>query len=41
VSHDFDMGDWAPDKVRHVAGKTVYYWTVPAHANAAARSSVH
>jgi SAM-dependent methyltransferase len=41
VSHDFDMGDWAPDKVRQVAGKTVYYWTVPAHENAAARSSVH
>jgi hypothetical protein len=40
VSHDFDMGDWAPDKVRQVAGKTVYYWTVPAHANAAARSPV-
>lgn len=41
VSHDFDMGDWTPDKVRQVAGKTVYFWTVPEHGNGAARSSVH
>lgn len=41
VSHDFDMGDWTPDKVRQVAGKTVYYWTVPERGNGAARSSVH
>jgi SAM-dependent methyltransferase len=39
VSHDFDMGDWTPDKVRQVAGKTVYYWTVPEHGKTA-RSSV-
>jgi SAM-dependent methyltransferase len=37
VSHDFDMGDWKPDQVRRVAGKTVYYWTVPAHAHTAAQ----
>lgn len=41
VSHDFDMGDWTPDKVRQVAGKTVYYWTVPERGNGPARSSVH
>jgi len=29
VSHDFDMGDWAPEKTVQVDGKTVYYWTVP------------
>jgi SAM-dependent methyltransferase len=29
VSHDFSMGDWKPEKVLQVAGKTVYYWTVP------------
>jgi SAM-dependent methyltransferase len=30
VSHAYDMGDWAPDQTAHVAGKTVYAWTVPA-----------
>jgi ribosomal protein L11 methylase PrmA len=29
VSHDFSMGDWKPDRVVQVAGKTVYFWTVP------------
>ena len=29
LSHDFDMGDWKPDRVREVLGKTVYFWTVP------------
>jgi SAM-dependent methyltransferase len=29
VSHAFDMGDWKPEKTAHVAGKTVYAWTVP------------
>jgi len=29
VSHSFDMGDWKPDKVEKVDGKTVYMWTVP------------
>jgi tRNA G37 N-methylase Trm5 len=33
VSHAFDMGDWAPDKVIKVQGnqteRTVYYWVVP------------
>ncbi len=32
VSHAFDMGDWKPDRVEHVDGKTVYLWTVPQHA---------
>ena len=30
VSHDFDMGDWAPEKTVEVDGKTVYFWTIPA-----------
>jgi precorrin-6B methylase 2 len=30
VSHAFDMGDWSPDKVERVNGRTVYLWTVPA-----------
>jgi hypothetical protein len=29
VSHDFSMGDWKPDQELRVAGKTVYFWTVP------------
>ncbi|HEY9761853.1 MAG TPA: class I SAM-dependent methyltransferase [Trichocoleus sp.] len=29
VSHAFDMGEWKPDQVVEVAGKTVYYWVVP------------
>jgi SAM-dependent methyltransferase len=29
VSHDFDMGDWAPEETIEVDGKTVYLWTVP------------
>ena len=29
VSHAFDMGDWKPDKVERVNGRTVYLWTIP------------
>ena len=29
VSHDFDMGDWQPEQVVEVDGRTVYYWVVP------------
>ena len=29
VSHDFDMGDWAPEQTLSVDGKTVYLWTIP------------
>lgn len=29
VSHAFDMGDWEPQKVEQVNGRTVYYWVVP------------
>ncbi len=29
VSHAFDMGDWKPEKVVEVDGRTVYYWVVP------------
>jgi len=29
VSHDFDMGDWAPEKTVEADGKTVYFWTIP------------
>ncbi|HJS37262.1 MAG TPA: methyltransferase domain-containing protein [Burkholderiales bacterium] len=29
VSHQFDMGDWKPDKTLETGGATVYLWTVP------------
>ena len=36
VSHDFDMGDWAPEKEIHMEvedrSHTVYFWTIPAKA---------
>jgi cyclopropane fatty-acyl-phospholipid synthase-like methyltransferase len=30
VSHAFDMGDWKPNKVEQVNGRTVYLWIIPA-----------
>ena len=32
VSHQFDMGDWRPDKKLESNGRTVYFWTIPAPA---------
>ncbi|MGV2496933.1 SAM-dependent methyltransferase [Pelagerythrobacter aerophilus] len=29
VSHDFNMGDWAPEERRVVANRPVFKWTVP------------
>ncbi len=32
VSHDFDMGDWKPDRVMQIQTKeesTLYYWVIP------------
>jgi tRNA G37 N-methylase Trm5 len=29
VSHSFDMGDWKPDKVERIEGRTIYLWTIP------------
>ncbi len=34
VSHQFDMGDWEPDKKVNVDWRTVYLWTVTAQAKA-------
>ena len=28
VSHDFRMGDWAPERTEQVGGATVYRWTI-------------
>jgi SAM-dependent methyltransferase len=30
VSHDFDMGEWKPEKTVSLEGHTIYFWTVPA-----------
>ncbi len=30
VSHQFDMGDWKPEKTIELSGRTIYFWTVPA-----------
>ena len=29
VSHAFDMGNWEPEEVVEVDGRTIYYWTIP------------
>ena len=29
VSHQFDMGDWKPDKTLETNGRTVYLWVIP------------
>ncbi|MBS1215784.1 MAG: SAM-dependent methyltransferase [Proteobacteria bacterium] len=29
VSHQFDMGDWKPEREATVAGRKIYLWTVP------------
>lgn len=29
VSHQFDMGDWRPEKKLEMEGRTIYFWTVP------------
>ncbi len=29
VSHQFDMGDWKPEKKLEMEGRTIYFWTVP------------
>lgn len=29
VSHAFDMGNWEPEQVVQVEGRTIYYWVVP------------
>jgi len=29
VSHAFDMGDWKPDRIERIEGRTLYLWTIP------------
>ena len=37
VSHQFDMGDWKPEKKIDLNGRTIYFWTVPAQKKPAAK----
>ncbi len=30
VSHAFDMGEWRPDRIEKIDGRTIYLWYVPA-----------
>src|SRR5512133_1071904 len=30
VSHDFDMGEWKPEKTVEKEGHKIYFWTIPA-----------
>jgi hypothetical protein len=32
VSHQFEMGQWKPEKVVELSGRTIYFWTVPPRA---------
>jgi len=34
VSHQFDMGEWKPDKTVNMDWRTLYLWTVTEHAKA-------
>ena len=37
VSHDFDMGDWKPEKQIELDEHTIYLWIIPANAASQAR----
>jgi tRNA G37 N-methylase Trm5 len=39
VSHQFDMGDWKPEKTIELNGRTIYYWTVPARKEPAKKAA--
>jgi len=32
VSHQFPMGDWAPERTLDIGGRRIYLWTVPKRA---------
>ena len=31
VSHNFDMGEWKPEKTVQLLGSTIYLWVIPAN----------
>ncbi len=41
VSHAFDMGDWKPQQVQEVDGRTIYLWVVPENVKAVSRSGYY
>ena len=30
VSHQFEMGDWKPERTETIDSRTIYFWTIPA-----------
>ena len=32
VSHQFEMGNWKPEKTVELNGRTIYFWTIPPRA---------
>lgn len=38
VSHNYDMGDWKPERVEQINGSTIYLWTVPEKVSENSRS---
>jgi SAM-dependent methyltransferase len=40
VSNTFDMGEWEPDNIGQVAGKTFYHWVIPANVAGTWRWSI-
>ena len=36
VSHQFDMGDWPPEKKLESNGRVVYFWTIPGRKKSSA-----
>ncbi len=40
VSHQFDMGDWVPEKKLESNGRTVYFWTIPKNGKPARKKPI-
>lgn len=41
VSHQFDMGDWVPEKKLESNGRTVYFWTIPKGGKPARKKPIY
>jgi tRNA G37 N-methylase Trm5 len=37
VSHQFEMGDWKPEKTVELNGRRIYFWTIPARPDKKAK----
>ncbi len=40
VSHDFDMGEWKPDRTIDLAPHVVYFWVVPANVSGTWKATI-